>query len=329
VTKPALSPRRWTPPPDAPTSPTPCSDIRVIAAPGFGTEDVLVLPDGRVLTGLYDGRVAAIDPATERHTVVGDTGGRPLGLELHPDGGVVVCDAYRGVLLLDVDDGTTTELVTSVDGRAMMFCNNAAVARDGTIYFTDSSTKFGFEHWRGDLLEHGASGRLFRRSPDGTVDQLADGLAFANGVALAVDESYVVVAETAGYALRRYELTGPGAGGLVSFVDALPGFPDNIATGTDGLIWVAIASPRDKTLDLLLPRAPFLRSVIWALPKRVQPQAKRLIRVQAYDAHGELVHDLEATHPQFGKPTGVRQVDGHVWLGSFEESAIACLAIPS
>ena len=118
-----------------------------------------MLPDGRVLTGLYDGRVVAIDPATERHTVVCDTGGRPLGLELHPDGGVVVCDAYRGVLLFVVDDGTTTELVTSVDGGAMMFCNNAAVARDGTIYFTDSSTKFGFEHWRGDLLEHGASGR--------------------------------------------------------------------------------------------------------------------------------------------------------------------------
>ena len=271
----------------------------------------------------------AIDPGTGQHTVVCDTTGRPLGLELHPDGGVIICDVDRGVLHLDLEDGSITELVTTIDGRPMAFCNNAAVAADGTIYFTDSSTKFGFEHWRGDLLEHGATGRLFRRSPGGRVDKLADGLAFANGVALAADESYVVVAETAGYALRRYQLAGPDQGAIVAFGDVLPGFPDNISTGTDGLIWVAIASPRDKSLDLLLPRVPFLRTIVWALPQRLQPQPKRLIRAQAYDAEGRLVHDLEATHPDFGKPAGVRQVDGNVWLGSFEESAIACLTLPT
>lgn len=178
----------------------------------------------------------AIDPGTGQHTVVCDTTGRPLGLELHPDGGVIICDVDRGVLHLDLEDGSITELVTTIDGRPMAFCNNAAVAADGTIYFTDSSTKFGFEHWRGDLLEHGATGRLFRRSPGGRVDKLADGLAFANGVALAADESYVVVAETAGYALRRYQLAGPDQGAIVAFGDVLPGFPDNISTGTDGLI---------------------------------------------------------------------------------------------
>jgi len=74
---------------------------------------------------------------------------------------------------------------------------------------------------------------------------------------------------------------------------------------------------------------PFLRTIVWALPQRLQPQPKRLIRAQAYDAEGRLVHDLEATHPDFGKPAGVRQVDGNVWLGSFEESAIACLTLPT
>ncbi|MEJ7755657.1 MAG: SMP-30/gluconolactonase/LRE family protein [Nocardioidaceae bacterium] len=318
MTKPTLSPRRWTPPPAVPGSPSTCADVRVIATPGYGPEDVLVLPDGRVLTGLFDGRVVAIDPATERHTVVCDTGGRPLGLELHPDGGVVVCDAYRGVLRLDVDDGTTTELVTSVDGRAMMFCNNAAVARDGTIYFTDSSTKFGFEHWRGDLLEHGASGRLFRRSPDGAVDQLADGLAFANGVALAADESYVVVAETAGYALRRYQLAGPDQGALVAFGDVLPGFPDNISTGTDGLIWVAIASPRDKSLDLLLPRVPFLRTIVWALPQTIcsrSPSASSARRRTTRRA-GSCTTSRPPTPTSASRPVCVRSTATCGWAAS-------------
>lgn len=325
--KPRLSPNRWTPPAHGTTTPQASGPVRVIPVSGYGPEDVLVLPDGRILTGLLDGRILAISPDGKTHTEIADTGGRPLGLELHPDGSVIVCDVYRGVLRLDLETGALTEVVTSVDGAPMTFCNNAAVGKDGTIYFSDSSRKFGFEFWRGDLLEHGATGRLLRRTPDGDVDLLVDGLAFANGVALAADEGFVVVAETGGYALRRYWLDGPKAGTSEPFGAVLPGFPDNISTGEDGLIWVAIASPRDKVLDLALPRAPFVRSIIWAMPQRFQPQAKRLIRVQAYDAEGLLVHDIEGKHPDFGKPTGVRQVGDQVWLGSFEETAIAVMRL--
>ena len=69
-----------------------------------------------------------------------------------------------------------------------------------------------------------------------------DGLAFANGVALAADESYVAVAETAARTVVRRWLTGParGGAGTTSSRD-LPGYPDNIARGSDGLIWVSIA----------------------------------------------------------------------------------------
>lgn len=326
--KPKVEPRRWAAPRAARTSPATVDDVRAIPVSGYGTEDVLVLPDGRVVTGLEDGRILAITPDGRTHTEIANTGARPLGIELHPDGGLVVCDAFRGVLHVDIETGEIEDVVTHIAGHPMKFCNNSAVASDGTIYFTDSSTKFDFDNWRGDLIEHGATGRFFRRLPDSTLEMLQDGLAFANGVALAADESFVVVAETAGYSLVRRWLTGPRTGETEPFGSSLPGFPDNISTGQDGRIWVAIASPRDRALDFLLPRSPALRRAIWRLPKRLQPQPKRVIRVQAYDPDGSLAYDLAAKHPDFGKPTGVRQVGNEVWMGSFEESAIAVMTLP-
>lgn len=326
--KPAVSPVRWTPPAVAPsTDPVAPSGLRVLDTSGHGTEDVVVTPDGRVVTGVADGRLLAVDPSSGRETLVADTGGRPLGVEVHPDGGLVVCDAVRGLLHV-ADDGAVTVLADGFEGVRFVFCNNAAVGRDGTIWFSDSSTRFGIEHWRGDLIEHRPTGRLFRRDPDGSLTVLLDDLAFANGVALAADESFVVVAETGAYGLRRVWLTGGRAGTSEPFGTVLPGFPDNISTGDDGNVWVAIASPRDAALDLLLPRAPLLRTIVWALPQRLQPQPKRLIRVQAFSPAGELVHDVAGDHPRFGMPTGVRQVGDVVWLGSLESPTVAVLDVP-
>ncbi len=323
MTRPALDPVRWTPPAAAPAgSPSPPQQLRVYDTSGYGTEDVLLRGDGHVLTGVEDGRILAIDPKSGVETVFADTGGRPLGIEDHPAGGYVVCDSTRGLLRLSAD-GSVEVLADGFEGTAFRFCNNAAVAADGTIYFTDSSTRFGFDHWRGDLMEHRPTGRLFRRDVDGTLTVLLDGLAFANGVALALDDSFVVVAETAGYSLTRRWLTGGRAGDVEPFGPVLPGFPDNISTGEDGNIWVALASPRDAALDALLPRAPWLRKVVWSLPERLQPQAKPLIHVQAYAPDGTLVHDVAGQHDRFGKPTGLRQVGGTVWMGSFEQTTIA------
>jgi sugar lactone lactonase YvrE len=333
MSKPPIDPARWTPPPPAPSGrPTAPAGLRVIATSGHGTEDVAITPHGRVVTGVADGRLLVIDPATGAETLLADTRGRPLGIEVHPHGGLVVCDAHRGLLHVD-DDGDVTVLADGIDGVPFVFCNNAAVGRDGTIWFTDSSTTFGIEHWRGDLIEHRPTGRLIRRDPDGTQTVVLDGLAFANGVALAADESFVVVAETGAYGLRRVWLApgpdGQRPGDGEAFGHVLPGFPDNISTGNDGNIWVAIASPRDAALDMLLPRMPVLRKAVWAMPQRLQPQPKRLIRVQAFSPDGGLVHDVAGRHPDFGMPTGVRQSGAHVWLGSLESPTIAVFDLPS
>lgn len=315
--KSSIRPEIWKPP-TAPATGTPDPiAVRTLRLPGSGPEDVLVDDDGSVLCGLLDGRILRVRPTGVVSTVA-DTGGRPLGLEWLPDRTVLVCDARRGLLQVDAA-GNVRTLATEAAGKPFVFCNNAAVATDGTIWFTDTSERFGVDEWKADLLEHSNTGRLLRRTSDGAIDVVATGMSFPNGVALSTDETRLFVAETASYRLLSMELPG----GELTETAALPGFPDNIATGSDGLIWVAIGSPRDAVLDFLLDKPPVLRRLAWALPGPLQPQPKKVIRIQGYDDTGRLVHDLAGKDRDFYMPTGVREHDGKVWLGSLRGQHLA------
>jgi sugar lactone lactonase YvrE len=317
-----ISPQVWRPPSAPRSSPSPLPPLTVLAVNGNGAEDVLV-DDGDVFTGVDDGRILRLTRDGRRLDTVADTGGRPLGIELYPDGRLLVCDSKRGLLLV-ARTGEIEVLVPS--GADLRVCNNAAVAADGTVYFTDSTSRFDLDFWKADLLEHNGTGRLLRRTPDGAVDVLLAGLHFANGVALAPDESYVVVASSGSYRLDKVELP---SGTASTLVESLPAFPDNISTGSDGLVWVAMASPRIPLLDLAHRMHPVLRKAVWALPEPLQVKEKRTVWVRALDgATGRIVHDYRGSHPDYHMVTGVREHDGTVYLGSLGERAVARFALP-
>lgn len=305
----------------------------VLPLPASGAEDVVVAtsgPDeGSVFTGTEDGSIWKVAPDGRRIDLVARTGGRPLGLELDPEGRLIVCDARRGLLRVDTGDGSVELLADRVEGQTIVFCNNAAVAADGTIWFSDSSRIHSIEAWKKEMVEVTRTGRLLRRDPDGTVSQEIGGLRFANGVALSADEGYVVVAECGGRTVVRKWLTGDRAGEVELFADDLPGYPDNIARGSDGLIWVTIASPTDPVLERLQRSPLWVRRTATRIPDRLQPQPKRTVRVHAYDDSGRLVHDLSVDEAEHGVSyhmvTGVREHDGRVWMGSLVEPAIAVL----
>ena len=303
------------------------TDLRVIAVPGMGAEDVLVLtsgPDaGAVVTGTDDGSIWRIRDDGRRIDRVAGTGGRPLGIEELPGGLLLVCDATLGLLRVDPADGSVEPLLLEVAGTPMVFCNNAAVAADGAIYFSDSSTHHGIEHWKRDFVEDTRTGRLLRLDPDGTVTVLEVGLAFANGVALAGDESFVAVAETAARTVVRHWLSGPRAGTRDHLVADLPGYPDNIARGSDELVWVTIASPADPLVERLQRGPMWLRRQVTRIPERLQPKPRNTVRVQAYDDAGTLVRDVSIDTPDFHMVTGVREHEGRLWLGSLDEPAVA------
>jgi len=301
--------------------------VRIHAVPAMGAEDVVVADNGLVYTGTEDGSVFSVRPDGSRVELVGHTGGRPLGLELLPDGRLLVADAHQGLLAMEIATGAVERLVESVNGRRMVFCNNAAVAENGDIWFSDTSTRYGIEHWKDDFVQDTRTGRLLCRRADGSVEKHLDGLAFANGVALAADESYVAVAETGARTVVRLWLTGERAGQRELLCEDLPGYPDNIARGSDGLIWVTIASPRDPVVELL-HRAPLpLRKVVTRIPEALQPKPKRTVRAMAFDDAGELVHDISGDASGYHMATGVREHDGQLWLGSLHEPAVAVISL--
>lgn len=302
---------------------------RVIPVPADGAEDVLVDAAGNVWTGTEDGGIYRIRPDGGLIERIADTGGRPLGLELLGDR-ILIADAHLGLIVLDPASGSLQSLVVEVDDVPMVFCNNAAVARNGDIWFSDSSTEYPIEEWKADFVQRTCTGRLLCRRADGSVEVHLEGLEFANGVALAVDESFVAVAETGARSVVRLWLDGARAGQRDLLCRDLPGYPDNISTGSDGLIWVTIASPLDPVVETIKNRAPrFVRRLIATLPEAMQPKPKRTLRVQAYDDGGGLVHDLDLDASRFHMATGVREHAGTVWFGSLHEPAVACVRLPS
>ena len=128
-------------------------ELTVVPVPGPGAEDVLIGHDGTAYTGTADGSILAVSSDGDTIRRIGNTGGRPLGLEWLPEGRILVCDAHRGLLTMRLDTGAVEVLADSVDGRRMRFCNNAAITADGTIWFSDSSAKWGIEEWKSDLIE--------------------------------------------------------------------------------------------------------------------------------------------------------------------------------
>ena len=266
--------------------------------------------EGAVFTGTEDGGVWRVSHDGRRIDLVTTTGGRPLGLELDLDGRLLVCDAEKGLLRVDTGTGAIEPVTDRVAGVPMVFCNNAAVAGDGTVWFSDSSTVYGIDRWKDDFVQNTRTGRLLRLTEDGSVEVVIDGLAFANGVALAADESYVAVAESAARTVVRRWLTGPRAGERDLLVGDLPGYPDNISRGTDGPDLGQHRVAARPVVERLQSAALWVREVGHPDPRGLQPKPKRTVRAQAFDDTGSLVHDLDAARSRYHMVTGVREHDG-------------------
>jgi sugar lactone lactonase YvrE len=321
--KPPVDPVRWRPPPVDPLPDFGPADLTVIPVPGNAPEDVVVDADGNIWTGVDDGRIVRI-PQSGQPEAVAETSGRPLGLAVARDGRLLICTSPGGLLALDPDSGKLETLVDEVDGRRLQFCSNVTEIADGTIYFTESTSAFTYAHFKGAVLEARPRGSLFRRDPDGTVLTVVPGLYFANGVTPTADGSALVFAETMGRRLAKYWLTGDQAGTVTTLRANLPGHPDNLSTGADGRIWVALVSPVNAAAEWLSPRWPALRKLLWKLPDRWQPQIKPEVWAVAFDPDtGEAVAGLHTEHPSFGMVTGLVEADDRLWMGCIGAPAVA------
>ena len=178
---------------------------------------------------------------TARAVTVQDLGvGRPLGGRFTPDGKTLyIADSVLGLTRISNirNPAAKVELVAStvpmwkddtvVVDSPLRYVNAVAIgSKTGRVYFTDSTDipsdrirvfqkrgKYQRLHWdtmyaaKLDLVRGRAAGRLCEYDPSSNqVRVLADGLKFANGLAVDPDETFVVVAETYGTRLLKFPL---------------------------------------------------------------------------------------------------------------------------
>jgi sugar lactone lactonase YvrE len=318
-----IDPLAWTPPPAPPLvgvlAPNQAlAGARLVTATPDGPEDITFDAEGRLYTGDESGTIYRLDPDDAgRVERFANTGGRPNGLRFASDGRLLVADTRRGLLSVD-PDGTVTVLTDRAGGIPLALTNELAVAHDGTVYASDSTrTRYDDIDLIHELLEQRPSGRLVRYDPrTRRTDVLLTGLSLANGVALAPDDSFVLVAESFRYQITRYWLSGPRAGTSDVFAGNLPGFPDNITATGDGTFWVALYQPRNATLDGLQSH-PFVKAQLAKLPDSVLAgstvHASTALRL---DVNG---HPIQALSDSTGHLYGLTTVvphDGYLYLGT-------------
>ena len=294
---------------------------------GIGPEGIAVDAQGRIYAGYLDGRIVRFSPDGKTHELFAKTMGRPLGMKFGKNGSLFVADAVKGLIEL-TPDGNLTVLSSGAEGKAFRITNDLDIAKDGMIYFSDSSTRFGARDAIADIFEHRGSGRLLRYDPKTKrTTVLLRRLQYANGVAVAPDQSFVLVVETASYRVRVYWLTGPGKGRSDIFIDNLPGFPDGISSNGRDTFWLAMFTTRNPMADRLASR-PTLRKIIWRLPKFVQPKPKRYAFVLGLAMNGRITHNLQDPKGRYAPVTSVLETRGRLYLGSLSEPAIGTLTAP-
>jgi sugar lactone lactonase YvrE len=304
------------------------SGMRLLPDVGPGPESVAIDRDGRVYTGLQDGRVVRMLADGSGLEPFVQTFGRPLGMKFDAAGNLIVADAFRG--LLSVSPGrAVTVLADSVNGERMLFPNDVAIAADGVVWFSDASRRFDQHHWMLDFLEGRPTGRLLRYDPrTNRVQVMLARLMFANGVALGPGDKYVLVNETLAARITRYWLRGPKAGQSDTFASALPGYPDNLTYNGRGLFWVALPSPRNPALEGLAGM-PWLRRVLQRMPAQLREQrVGRMAWVLAFDTEGRVAHNLQDPAGRYGPVTSVIEANGRLYFGSIGTTAIGWTPAP-
>lgn len=290
---------------------------------GVGPEDIAVGQDGWMYTGYRDGRIVRFK-ANGEHSEFSNTGGFPLGMRVDANNKLIVADAERGLLSI-AQSGAVEVLADSVDGEKFKFLNGLDIAPDGTIWFTDTSTRYSHHDLVNIFLEGRATGRLLSFNPDTReISVHLDGLYFANGIAIDPQQRFVLVSETSAYRVRRLWLQGKRAGEADLFLDELPGVPDNLSVDEDGFFWIGFSSIRSDTLDNLGDK-PMLRKLLSAIPTDLWAPEPTYAFVAAFDARGNVMQNLQQANSALHRTTGAVRVGKKLFITTLDGDEIGVL----
>jgi sugar lactone lactonase YvrE len=155
----------------------------------------------------------------------------PMCIDWLADGRLLIVSARDGLLLRREHDGS---VVTHADLSALAGkghpWNEIVVDGRGNAYINNA----GFEFPGGEF----APGTIALLTPDGTARQVADGIAFPNGMAVTPDNSTLIVAESYGKKLTAFDIAADGSlSDQRVWADLDGGVPDGICVDAEGAVW--------------------------------------------------------------------------------------------
>jgi sugar lactone lactonase YvrE len=204
------------------------SEVRVLLT-GRGLVESPRWHDGRLYFSDWSaGEVVAVDLAG-RSEVVAYVKSLPLCTAFLPDGRLVIVSSPDGRLLRREPDGS---LVTHAE-LGQPGWNDIVVDGRGHIYVN----RAGFNPLAGEEFRPGF---VFLAAADGSVRQVADDIAFPNGMAVTADNSTLIVADSYRHNLVAFDI---GADGDLSnrriWAHLGAGVPDGICVDEQNAVWYA------------------------------------------------------------------------------------------
>ena len=303
-----------------------------------GPEHILFGPDGKLYTTVASGNILRMHADGTAQEVFANTGGRVLGFDLDAKGNLIAAEAVKGLLSI-APDRTVTGLTDKVGGDPIRYADAVVVAKNGKMYFSDASTRFAPKDWGGtfeasvlDIIEQASTGRILEFDPATQATRIvAQGLSFANGVALSTDEQHLFVNETGKYRVWKIAVSANGLNiaqtspQATVLLDNLPGYPDNLMRGLDGKIWLGFAKPRNPVADNMAGK-PWLRRLTLRLPRMFWPVPPSYGHVIAFTEDGKIVADLQDPTGAYPETTAVTETKDRLYIQSLHAQGLGWLA---
>ncbi|WP_182901671.1 SMP-30/gluconolactonase/LRE family protein [Microbispora sp. H10830] len=165
------------------------------------------------------------------HEVVARVDSLPLCTAWQADGRLVIVDSAQGLLRRLEPDGSSTTLADLTGlGRGW---NDIVIDGRGNIYVN----RIGFDMLSGAAFD---PGYVVHVGPDGSARQVADDIAFPNGMAVTPDNSTLIVADSYGNRLVAFDIEADG--GLSHrrvWAETGEDHPDGICIDAEGAVWYA------------------------------------------------------------------------------------------
>ena len=164
-----------------------------------GPEGIVQGLDGKIYVGSGDGWIYTLSKSGVVKPYV-EVGGRPLGLAIDREDNLLVCDMKRSAIVRVSPDLRTSVVADQAEQRRMKLPNFGVFDDRGEFYVSDSGSS--------TLDNPRPDGGIFRISPSGECNLVADGLILPNGLAIRQGESALYIAQSTENNVLRMDI-GP------------------------------------------------------------------------------------------------------------------------